>query len=247
MPKHPVPKKILVLGATSGIAEATMRHLISPGAAFFLVARNQAKLAAVAADLRTRGVAEVHPYVLDLDRIDLHALMLQDAVGQLGGLDLAFLAHGVLGDQMAAQNSYEALERVFHTNFLSAASLITLLANHFEQQRRGSIAVLSSVAGERGRKKLYVYGASKAALTTFLSGVRNRVNVLTIKQGTIATAMTAGMKPSPLTATADKAGALIASAIRARKDVVYIPGFWRIIMLVIRSIPESIFKKTDIG
>ena len=246
------PKRILVLGATSGIAEATMRHLVTPGAQYCLVGRNEAKLAAVASDLRTRGAAEAFTYALDLDRTDQHIPMLEGAVKQLGALDLAFIAHGVLGDQIAAQASYEEAEKVFHTNFLSSVSLITWLANYFEQQHRGTLAVISSVAGERGRKSLYVYGASKAALTAFLSGVRNRIDrsgahVLTIKPGVIATKMTAGLKPGPLTATADAAGKGIAAAIRSRKDVAYVPGYWAAIMFVIRAIPESIFKRTDIG
>jgi decaprenylphospho-beta-D-erythro-pentofuranosid-2-ulose 2-reductase len=246
------PKRILVLGATSGIAEATMRHLVTPGSQFCLVGRNEAKLAAVASDLRTRGAAEAFTYALDLDRTDQHIPMLEGAVKQLGALDLAFIAHGVLGDQLAAQASYEEAAKVFHTNFLSSVSLITWLANYFEQQHRGTLAVISSVAGERGRKSLYVYGSSKAALTAFLSGVRNRIDrsgahVLTIKPGVIATKMTAGLKPGPLTATADAAGKGIAAAIRSRKDVAYVPGYWAAIMFVIRAIPESIFKRTDIG
>ena len=250
--ERPIPKRILVIGATSGIAEATMRHLVSPGSQFCLVGRNEEKLAAVAADLRTRGASDAFTMALDLDRIEDHIPMLQSAVRQLGTIDLAFIAHGVLGDQIAAQSDYAEVERVFHTNFLSTVSLITWLANYFEQQHSGTLAVISSVAGDRGRKKLYVYGASKAALTTFLSGVRNRIDrsgahVMTIKPGTIATKMTADMKRNPLTATADAAGKGIAAAIRARKDVAYIPGFWALIMFVIRSIPESIFKKTDIG
>jgi short-subunit dehydrogenase len=252
MAEQLAPKRILVLGATSGIAETTMRHLISPGVQFCLVGRNEAKLAAVASDLRTRGAAEAFTYVLDLNRIEEHIPMLESAVRQLGALDLAFLAHGVLGDQLAAQSDYAEVERVFHTNFLSSVSLITWLANYFEQQHRGTLAVISSGAGERGRKNLYVYGASKAALTAFLSGVRNRIDrsgahVLTLKPGTIATKMTAGMRANPLTASADRAGKEIAAAIRARKDVAYIPGFWAPIMFIIRAIPESIFKKTDIG
>ena len=250
--KNIPPKRILVLGATSGIAEATMRHLVSPGSQFCLVGRNESRLAAVAADLRTRGAAEAFTLLLDLDQIEHHIPMLEAAVAKLGALDLAFLAHGVLGDQAAANANYAEVERVFRTNFLSSASLITWLANYFEHQHRGTLAVISSVAGERGRKNLYVYGASKAALTAFLSGVRNRIDrsgahVLTIKPGTIATKMTAGLRPNPLTASADAAGKAIAAAIRARKDVAYIPGFWAFIMFVIRAIPESIFKQTDIG
>lgn len=246
-----LPKRVLVLGATSGIAMATMRLLAEDGASLYLVGRNADKLGAVASDLKTRGAAYVDVCVLDLDDTSQHAKMLADVVDSLGGLDMAYIAHGVLGDQQEAEADYAAAEAILHTNFISVVSLLTWLANFFVGQQRGTIAVLSSVAGDRGRKSNYVYGASKGALNVFLEGLRNRidregVNVLTIKPGPVQTAMTAHMPNAGKFASPQKVAAEILKAVAKRKDVVYVPGIWAIIMFVIRSIPESIFKKLNL-
>ena len=245
------PRKILVLGATSGIAEATCRIWASQGASLFLVARNAEKLAAVASDLRTRGASFVETAVADLDDTEQHPALLAHAVNSLTGLDVAYLAHGVLGDQSHAEQDFNTAAHIIHTNLLAPISLLTWLANFFVQRRAGTIAVLSSVAGDRGRKSNYVYGSSKAGLTAFLDGLRNRVDrqgvtVLTIKPGPVKTAMTMGMKGSEKFADPDKVAQTIVDAIHARKDVLYVPGIWKIIMFVIRHIPESVFKKLNL-
>ncbi len=245
------PNRILVLGATSAIAMAVMRQLVTPSAHFFLVARSKEKLTAVAQDLLVRGAPRVDMIVADLDDTQAHAQMLAVATSQLGTVDLALLAHGVLGDQPAAERDYFAAEPILVTNFLSAVSLLTWLANYFESQGRGTLAVISSVAGDRGRKSNYVYGASKAALDAFLSGLRNRcdrsgVQVLTIKPGFVATPMTAHVPKNRLFATPEQVANGILKAIRTRKDVVYAPWFWRPIMAIIKAVPERIFKGRDL-
>ena len=164
---------------------------------------------------------------------------------------MALLAHGVLGDQEKAQSDYAAAEAILRTNFLSAVSLITWLANYFEQTRQGTLAVISSVAGDRGRKSNYVYGASKGALNVFLDGVRNRidrsgVHVLTIKPGFVATPMTAHLEQNALFAHPSGIGDGILKAIKKRKDVAYLPPIWALIMLMIRSIPNAVFKKMNL-
>lgn len=244
------PTRFLVLGATSGIAQAFQQHVAARGAHLYLVARDAAKLDAVRRDLLLRGAASVETCALDLDHTDEHIPMLQEALSKLGTIDVALIAHGVLGDQQQAEANYDAAACVLHTNFLSAVSLITWLANHFESTHQGTLAVISSVAGERGRKSNYVYGASKGALSIFLEGVRNRIDragvqVLTIKPGFVATPMTAHLKQGPLFASADAVAKGILRAIETRKDVVYLPGFWRVILLILRHIPESIFKKMN--
>jgi decaprenylphospho-beta-D-erythro-pentofuranosid-2-ulose 2-reductase len=246
-----LPKRVLVLGATSAIAEATLRPLAEAGASFFLAARNPLKLEAVAADLVTRGATSVDTLVIDLDETALHPEMLARAVERLGMIDLALLAHGVLGDQAMAESNYLTAEAILRTNFLSAVSLITWLANYFESSGQGTLAVISSVAGDRGRKSNYVYGASKAALDVFLDGVRNRIDragvqVLTIKPGFVATPMTAHLPPSPLFAHPSAVGRHILKAVQNRRDVIYVPPFWALIMFVIRAIPRSIFKKMNL-
>ncbi len=245
------PDKVLVLGATSSIAIAACRTLAERGANLYLVGRNQEKLSVIAADFKTRGAASVATSVLDLDDTARHPALLSDAVRALGGLDLALIAHGVLGDQSAAEENFAVAEAILHTNFISAVSLCTWLANYFVQQRSGTLAVISSVAGDRGRKSNYIYGASKGALNVFLDGLRNRVdregvNVLTIKPGPTLTPMTQHMPGSGKFATPQKVAADILSAVEKRKDIVYTPGIWAIIMFVIRSIPERIFKKLNL-
>ncbi len=248
--ESPMLSHVLILGATSGIAIAFARLLIARGASLFLVARDPEKLRAVEMDLRTRGTASVESRVLDLNDTASHPALLADAVNTLGVIDLAFLAHGILGDQAETESSFPAAAAVLETNLLSAASLITWLANYFEANGRGTLAVLSSVAGDRGRRSNYIYGASKAGLNTLLAGVRNRidrsgVNVLTIKPGWVDTPMTAGIEPNLLFVSPQRAARDILRAIVKRKDVAYVPRFWAVIMFIVRCLPESVFKRLN--
>jgi decaprenylphospho-beta-D-erythro-pentofuranosid-2-ulose 2-reductase len=245
------PRKILVLGATSGIAEATCRIWATQGACLFLVARNPEKLAAVAADLKIRGASYVDTAVADLDDTDKHAELLAHAVNSLTGMDIAYLAHGILGDQTEAEQDFNSAAQIIYTNFMAPVSLLTWLANFCVQRHAGTLAVISSVAGDRGRKSNYLYGSSKAGLSAFLGGLRNRVDregvtVLTIKPGPTRTAMTVGMPKSEKFADVDSVAESIVSAIDKRKDVLYVPFQWQPIMFIIRNIPERIFKKLNL-
>ena len=244
-------KKILVLGATSGIAEATCRVWAAEGASLFLVARNAEKLASVAADLKIRGALYVDTAVADLDDTDKHPELLAHAINSLTGIDVAYLAHGILGDQTHAETEFTAADQIIHTNFTAPVSLLTWLANHMVQRKAGVLAVISSVAGDRGRKSNYVYGASKAGLSAFLGGLRNRVDregvtVLTIKPGPVKTAMTSSMKGSEKFADVNAVAKTIASAVAAKKDTLYVPFQWQPIMFIIRNIPERVFKKLNL-
>ena len=244
-------KKILVLGATSGIAEATCRLWAREGHCLFLAGRNAGKLEVVAADLRTRGASFVGTAVADLDDTTRHPELLSHAVNSLAGLDIAYLAHGILGDQSEAEQNFPQAEQILHTNFVAPVSLLTWLSNFFVTRHSGVIAVLSSVAGDRGRKSNYVYGASKAGLSAFLGGLRNRVDregvtVLNIKPGPVRTAMTAGMKGSAKFADPNQVAATIVDAVAKRRDTLYTPFQWQPIMFVIRHIPERVFKKLNL-
>lgn len=244
-------KKILVLGATSGIAEATCRIWAEEGASLFLVARNAGKLAAVAGDLRTRGARLTETAVADLDDTDGHSALLAKAVEALGGLDVAYLAHGILGDQPVAEQSFETAAQILHTNLMAPVSLLTWLANYCVRQHRGTLAVISSVAGDRGRKSNYLYGSSKAGLSAFLAGLRNRVDregvkVVTIKPGPVKTAMTTGMKGQEKFADVNKVAQTIVKAVDKGAETVYVPFQWAPIMFVIRHIPERVFKKLNL-
>jgi decaprenylphospho-beta-D-erythro-pentofuranosid-2-ulose 2-reductase len=245
------PRKILVLGATSGIAEATCRIWASQGASLFRVARNAEKLSAVAADLKTRGASYVDTAVADLDDTEKHPELLAHAINSLTGMDIAYLAHGVLGDQTDAERDFNTAAQIIHTNFMAPVSLLTWLANFCVQRHAGTLAVISSVAGDRGRKSNYLYGSSKAGLSAFLGGLRNRVDregvtVLTIKPGPTKTAMTVNMPKSEKFADPESVAESIVSAIDKRKDVLYVPFQWQPIMFIIRNIPERIFKKLNL-
>lgn len=240
--------KMLILGATSAIAEATARCFAAQGAALFLVGRNAQHLAAIAADLQLRGASQVLTQTQDLLTTEQHPQLIADVVQQLGGLDTVLIAYGQLPDQIESQASFDQTKAIFELNLLSVISLLIPLTAHFEAQRAGSIAVIASVAGDRGRQSNYLYGAAKGALSIFLQGLRNRlsavgVQVLTIKPGFVDTPMTADFPKGSLWATPAQVAVDIERAIRKRHHVLYTPWFWRWIMLIIRLIPESLFKR----
>ena len=228
-----------------------MRLLAPSGASFFLVARNPAHLEAVIQDLATRGATAVYAETADLDQTAGHSVLLERAVAALGSLDCALIAHGTLGDQSAGKQDFAAAAASLQTNFLSAVSLVTWLANYFSAQYHGALVVLSSVAGDRGRKSNYIYGSAKAGLNAFLDGVRNRVDrdgvqVLTVRPGFVSTPMTAHLPQGPLFATPDAIAHDILKAMEHRRNILYTPWFWRWIMAIIRAIPEWKFKKMDL-
>jgi len=244
-------RKVLILGASSPIAEATARLLAQRGDALFLVARNAERLAAVADDLRLRGAARVDTATFDARRTEDFAQLLDAARASLDGLDVALIAHGKLTDQSACEADPSLLAEEFQINAVSAMALSLHLAGYFASQHRGVIAVISSVAGDRGRQSNYVYGASKAALSAFLSGLRQKlhpigVSVITIKPGLVISPMTAAFQHGALWSTADVVARDIVRAIDKGTDVLYTPWFWRAIMTVIRAIPERVFRRIRI-
>ncbi|MGE0746438.1 MAG: SDR family oxidoreductase [Rhodospirillales bacterium] len=241
-------RKILIVGATSAIAEATARLFAADGDRLFLLARNANRLSAVADDLRVRGAAQVETLTLDLNDTDRHEAVVDEAFDRLGGIDTVLVAHGTLPDQKACQASFELTRREFETNLLSVVSILTPIANRFEEAKAGTIAVITSVAGDRGRQSNYIYGAAKGAVALFLGGLRNRlhpagVRVITLKPGFVDTPMTAGMPKNALYATPDRIARSIHRAIGRGPDVVYLPWFWWPIMTIIMSIPEFVFKR----
>jgi short-subunit dehydrogenase len=212
------------------------------------VGRDADKLETIAADLKVRGAHQVDYTALDLNEFDKHPSMLEQAYTSLEGLDTILIAHGILDDQKAGEQDYTKAEQALRTNFLSVVSLLTPIANRLEKQRYGCLAVISSVAGDRGRQSNYIYSTAKGALTIFLQGLRNRLHsanicVLTIKPGFVDTPMTANFKKGALWAKPEAIARGIYRAIENRKNTVYLPGFWWLIMMMIRHIPEPIFKR----
>jgi len=249
--KQPLPSRILVLGATSAIAMEVARLLALSGARFFLVARNQQRLLAVREDLLTHGAPDVGTGTVDLRDTGAHSAILSKALAELGTIDLAIIAHGILGDHLKARSDYSEAEDILRTNFLSVVSLVTWLAEYFEDSHQGTLAVISSISAVRGRASNYVYASSKAGLNVFLDGVRHRlyrhgVHVLTILPGFVLTPMTEHLPQSFLAATPARIAPRILAAVVRRKDVLYTPAFWSAIMFIVRMIPRRIFKSLDL-
>lgn len=242
--------RVIILGATSAIAEATARLYAAEGAELLLVARQPERLAAIAADLRLRGAARVETATRDLAGID-------DAfagfVATLGGVDHILLAYGVLGDQKAVEHDPQAAQTSLMVNFTSAAAWALAAAGVLERQGRGSLVVLGSVAGDRGRRANFVYGAAKAGLATLVEGIAHRFaasgpRAVIVKPGPVVTPMTEGFanRKGAMWSTPEAVAAIVRRAADRGGPVVYAPWFWRWIMLVIRLLPARVFNRLEI-
>lgn len=243
--------KIVVIGATSGIAQECCQQWAKRGDQLFLVARHTERLNTLAQDIAVRSGQSCGQFVMDVTAESLFSECVAQAKQFLGHIDIVLLAHGVLPDQANCEASFQAFNQQFQINALSVMDLCLLFANEFEQQGHGDIAVISSVAGDRGRQSNYAYGAAKAAVSTFLQGLGNRmhkkgVNVLTIKPGFVDTPMIADMKKGFLVANAKPVAKAIVQAIDKKKAILYVPWFWWGIMKIIKSIPERIFKRLSL-
>ncbi|MEG2804460.1 SDR family oxidoreductase [Stenotrophomonas sp.] len=244
-------QKILIIGATSAIAEAVARRYAARGAALFLVARNPARLSVIAADLAVRGAAQVSDYVLDINDLAGHAGMVEQAWATLGAPDVVLVAHGTLPDQAACEASVAVFLSEFATNGSATMALLAPIANRMADAGSGTLAVITSVAGDRGRQSNYAYGAAKAATSAFLSGLRQRlfkrgVGVVDIRPGFVDTPMTAHLRKGPLWASPDQVAKRIVAGIGRRTPVLYAPGFWRLIMWVIRLLPQAVFNRASL-
>jgi short-subunit dehydrogenase len=238
---------VAIFGATSAIAAEVAALHAARGDALHLVGRDPAKLDALVERL---AGAKVKPQVTRADFGDLEAAadLVAHVVASLGGLDTALVAHGVLGDQLASERDFAEAERIIRANFTSAVALLVPLANHFEAARAGRLAVITSVAGERGRPRNYTYGACKGALNLYLQGVRSRlhaagVTVTTLKLGPVDTPMTETHEKNALFATAPDVAAGIVRAMDARRREAFVPRVWAAIMPVVRMTPEALFQK----
>lgn len=242
--------RVVIFGATSAIAAAVARLYAAEGAALFLIGRNPGKLAALAADLKVRGAAAVHTAQADLNDTAGHPALVEQARSRLDGIDVALIAQGTLSDQPACEADPVLMQQELTTNFVAPAALLTVLARLFETRQRGAIAVIGSVAGDRGRASNTVYGSAKGGLGIFVQGLRHRlgregVSVTLIKPGFVDTPMTDGLaKGGPLWATPERVAADIRRGIERGAAVVYTPWFWRFILLIIRALPDPIFRRT---
>lgn len=242
-------KKILVFGAASAIAHETEKLFAMDGAEFYLADIKENRVKAIADDLTARNPkCKTHICEFNALNFDSHKEAFEDAVAKLGDIDIVFIAFGTLPDQSIMQTDNLAAINEFNLNATSIISLSTIAGEYFESKGKGCLTVISSVAGDRGRQSNYLYGAAKGAVSTFLQGLRNRLSqkgiiVLTIKPGMVDSPMTAHLPKSPLFAKTKDIGKGIYEAIKSEKDIAYLPGYWRLIMFVIKHIPEVIFKK----
>ncbi len=238
---------IVIIGATSGIAQGVARLYAVRGWKMFLVARNAAALEAMASDLLARGASQTSLLVADLGDVARHDEIVRRAQQFCGTIGVVLIAHGILRNQQEIDNDSDRMLEVFNVNATSSISLLQRFGIALEAQHSGTLAIISSVAGDRGRRSLYTYGATKAAVSHFVAGLRGRykplgINVLDIKPGPVDTPMMAG-RTQALVASVDAVARDIVRAIDRRKGVVYTPWFWRIIMRIVRMIPEPIFLK----
>lgn len=239
-------ENVLILGATSDIAVALARQLALEGYSITLAGRGSDRLSALEGDLRVRHKATVFSAEFDALDFDSHAGFYESLPEKP---DIVICVFGWLGDQQAAQQSWDHCKKIIDSNYTGAVSILNIVANDFERRKKGIIVGISSVAGERGRQSNYVYGSAKAGFTAYLSGLRNRlfshgVHVMTVKPGFVKTKMIEGIEtPKMLTASPKAVATRISRAMKRRKNVIYVLPIWSLVMLVIRSIPEGIFKK----
>jgi len=240
---------VLIVGANAGIGRALAGEFASHQYDLILVGRDLEELQALAADLNLRHNVSARAERVDVLNFEALESALATCLALAGdSLEGAVLCTGYLGDSETAHKDLNEARRILDTNFTGSVLALNVLANHLEQKRRGFICAVSSVAGDRGRQSNYVYGSAKGGLTTYLQGLRNRlyhsgVHVITVKPGFVDTRMVFGRAKLPLVAEPQAVARDIYHAVMRRKNVVYVPWFWRIIMFMVCIIPEGLFKK----
>lgn len=239
------PTNVAIFGATSAVAQAVARAYAARGARLALIGRNPGKLRALGDEL-PEHVVFLH--VQDFEQTEAATACVEAVQRELGGIDIALIAHGLLGDQRASEHDVQAALELAQVNYTSVVALLIPLANQLEAQGSGQIAVISSVAAERGRPRNYTYASAKSALNTYLQGLRSRlykshVTVHTIKLGPTATPMTVDHPKNALFATSERVALGIVDALDHKIPEAYVPGFWRFIMLIVRNLPEGLFQR----
>jgi short-subunit dehydrogenase len=242
---------VLLVGASSGIGRALAREMAARGACLHLAARDDKEADRIAQDLVIRYSAQASHSAFDATAYESHSELIERAAQTLGRLDLIVVTVGELGDQLVAQKDAAFTRQIIEANYVGVVSLLTHAANYFEHQHRGAIIAIGSVAGDRGRPSNYVYGSAKSGLDRFLQGLRARlfrsgVHVLTVKPGFVDTRMTFG-RPGVILACSPSRVALAAiHGLERRRNVVYVPWWWFWIMLAVRAMPESVFKRLSL-
>ena len=241
--------RLVIFGGTSTIAGEVARLAARDGSRILLIGRRPGRLQHAAGDLLARGAASAHWLVADLADVSSHAAVVAEAQSTLQDFDTALFSYGTLTVNDRAELLVDYALSEITTNFTSMVSLLTLLAPHFEHRKAGCVTVISSVAGERGRRSNYVYGSAKGGLSTFLQGYRARlfhsgVRVLTVKPGPVESTMTARVPHNRLfTPAAPVAQRIYRQMTRGSRDVVYAPAYWKFVMFGVRGVPEWLAKR----
>ena len=243
-------QKAIIVGASSGIGESLARELASGGCSVALIARREAELTRIAESINIGGSSLATVYVHDVREYDCVPALFQNIARQLGGLDLIIYAAGVMPRVEDDEYSFAKDREMVEVNLLGAIAWLNEAALRFQRAGTGTIVGISSVAGERGRRTMPVYCCSKAAVTTYLEALRNRVgrfgvSVVTVKPGPVDTPMTQALTSKPLLISSEQAARSILSAARRSAVNAFIPGIWRWIFLVLRNIPSRIFRKMN--
>lgn len=243
--------RVLVFGATSAICHEVLKLYAAADARFFLVARSQQNLAAISADLAARGGTVVGTIAYDFNDWQKHEASVKQGHSLLGVIDIVIVAHGSLPDQAECESSSAAVKMCMDDNFTSASIVVQACARQLTQQGHGTLAIISSVAGDRGRKSNYVYGAAKAGIDALVQGLQGRffgsgVKIVNIKPGMIITPMTAHMQHGVIWATPAAIAPDICRAIAKGQKVCYVPGYWRLIMFIIRCLPTAVLARLPI-
>ena len=241
-------KKVLIIGANAAIARACARHYAQAHCQLHLLARDVAALTQMKQDLEIRGAQSVSIAPLDVTHFAVHEAVIDQAVDLLGTIDLVLICHGSLPDQALCEQDFDEALKAFNINALSVISLLTAVSTRLIAQGHGCIAVITSVAGDRGRASNFVYGAAKGMVSRYLQGLRARlfahkVHVVDIRPGFVDTPMTAHLPKGPLWATPERVAEDIVHGIEKRRHTLYTPGFWRLIMMVVRCLPETVAKR----
>jgi decaprenylphospho-beta-D-erythro-pentofuranosid-2-ulose 2-reductase len=245
-------QSVLVLGATSEIAQATVRQLVSNRTrTVVLAARDPQQLETEVKELEALGATDVRAVAFDATATQSHDQFVADTFDAVGDIDVVLLAFGVLGDQEVAERNAEETRTILETNFVGAASVAVPIAQRLQTQGHGTFVVLSSVAGERARRSNYVYGSSKAGLDAFFQGLGDSLvgtgaRVMIVRPGFVHTKMTAGMDAAPLSTTPEAVATAIVTGIQRKKEIVWVPGALRYVMSILRHVPRPIFRKLPV-
>lgn len=242
---------VLILGATSRIAQAIATQYAEAGESLYLAARDADEAERIAADLRVRHSATVTAAAFDARDFSSHPALIAAAAEEMGGIDIAIVAFGEMGEQAESESDFQKALSVIEVNYTGAVSVCEALADYMARREAGVIAGISTVAGDRGRQSNYFYGSAKGGFSLYLQGLRGRmrrhgVHVMTAKLGFVDTPMTYGLKTKIPIASPEATARAIVKGIRRRRDTLYYPRFWRFVMFAIKNIPERLFKRLSL-